>query len=54
MDLESLKFANLTESELKKIQDTEIFLNGQPDHQALQEKGGEVYLLAFVRERAEE
>ena len=54
MDLETLTFANLTESELKKIKDTEVFLNGQPDHQALQEKGGEVYLLAFVRERVEE
>lgn len=54
MNLETLKLANLTESELKRIQDTEIFLNGQPDHQSLQEKGGEIYLLAFVKERGEE
>ncbi len=50
MQLKNLQLAHLTESELQRIMETEEFLNGQPDHQPLQEKGGKIYLLAFVDE----
>ncbi len=46
--LKNLQWAHLTESELKKIKETETFLNEQPDHQSLKEEGKEIYLLAFV------
>ena len=49
--LKNLQWAHLTESELKKIKETEKFLNQQPDHKALQEEGREIYLLAFVDEK---
>lgn len=48
MELGKLEFAHLTESELQKLIETEKFLNSQPDHKALKEKGNEIYLLAFV------
>lgn len=50
MEMDKLQLAHLTESELQKIKETEIFLNRQPDHRALQEKGYGIYLLAFVEQ----
>ncbi len=48
MEVEKLEFAHLTESKLQKLREVEKFLNTQPDHKALNEKGNEIYLLAFV------
>ncbi len=48
MEVEKLEFAHLTESELQKLKETENFFNSQPDHKNLNEKGNEIYLLAFV------
>lgn len=46
-----IPFANLTEKELKKLQEAESFLNDQPDHKKDLLEGKEVVLLAFINEK---
>lgn len=48
MELQNLQFAHLSDNELSKLKETEKTLNTQSEKRAMDEKGSEIILLAFL------
>jgi hypothetical protein len=49
---ENTSFANLTENELIKIREAEIFLNKQLDDKTDRQEGKEIILLAYMYDKS--
>ncbi|UNC92959.1 hypothetical protein [Candidatus Contubernalis alkaliaceticus] len=48
MELQNLQFADLSDTELSKLKETEQIINTGSGNKTMNEKGQEVILLAFV------